>query len=139
VYQRTVDDNAALARTCAKFIHCRYDGNAAFNIQFVPSDVSTRDYFHPSVSGQARAAAVAWAATFDFTDRVAPVSSATTDAGTVTISATDNVAVAGVEYSLNGGPYQRYTGTFAVAPGTSVTYRAVDVNGNIEATKVVIG
>jgi lysophospholipase L1-like esterase len=139
VYQRTVDDNAALARACARFIHCRFDGNAAFNLQFVPSDVSTRDYFHPSVSGQARAAAVTWTATFDFGDRVPPVSTATVTVGAVTLSATDNVAVSGIEYSLNGGPYQRYTGTFAVPAGTAVTYRAVDVNGNIEATKVVVG
>jgi hypothetical protein len=139
VYNRTVDDNAALAHVCAQFIHCRFDGNAAFNLQFVRSDVSTRDYFHPSVSGQARAAAVTWAASFDFGDKVAPVSTATVDAGAVTLSATDNVAVSGIEYSLNGGAYQRYTGTFAVPAGTSVTYRAVDVNGNIEATKVVTG
>jgi lysophospholipase L1-like esterase len=139
VYQRTVDDNAALARVCASYIHCRFDGNAAFNLQFVPSDVSTRDYFHPSVSGQARAAGVTWAATFDFTDQVAPVSTAALDAGVVTMSASDNVAVAGIEYALNGGAYLRYAGPFAVASGTTVMYRAVDVNGNIEATKVVNG
>jgi hypothetical protein len=46
--------------------------------------------------------------------------------------------VSGIEYSLNGGPYQRYTGTFAVPAGTTVTYRAVDINGNVEATKVVV-
>jgi lysophospholipase L1-like esterase len=138
VYDRTVADNAALARVCAQFIHCRFDGNAAFNLQFARSDVSTRDYFHPSVAGQAKAAAATWAAGFDFTDQTAPDSTADTSAG-ITIFATDNVAVAGIEYSLNGGPYQRYTGTFAVAPGTVVTYRAVDVNGNIEATKVAVG
>jgi lysophospholipase L1-like esterase len=66
VRDRNIADNEALARVCAQFSQCRFDGNAAFNLQFVPSDVSTRDYFHPSVSGQARAAAVTWAATFDF-------------------------------------------------------------------------
>jgi GDSL-like Lipase/Acylhydrolase family len=139
VYQRTVDDNAALAHVCAEFIHCRFDGNAAFNLQFVPSEVSTRDYFHPSVSGQAHAAAVTWSATFDFGDQVAPVSSGSADGGIVSLSATDNVAVAGIEYSLDGGPYQRYTAPFAVAPGTTVTYRAVDVNGNTEATNTLTG
>jgi hypothetical protein len=119
------------------FIHCRFDGNAAFDIQFVPSEVSTRDYFHPSLSGQALAAAVTWRATFDFTDQVAPESTATEDAGVVTITATDNVGVSGIEYSLDGGAYQRYTGPFAAAPGTAVTYRAVDVNGNSEATKTL--
>jgi lysophospholipase L1-like esterase len=144
VYQRTVNDNAALARACAAFIHCRFDRNAAFNLQFVPSDVSTRDYFHPSLAGQAKAAAVTWGATFNFLDRTAPTSSASTaldpNGGTdVTLSATDDVGVAGIEYSLNGGGYQRYGGTFAVAAGAAVTYRAVDVNGNVEATKTVVG
>jgi lysophospholipase L1-like esterase len=139
VYERNVADNEAIARACARFIHCRFDGNAAFNVDFVPADVSTRDYFHPSVAGQAKAAAATWAATFDFTDAEAPVSTAVSDAGTVTISATDNVGVSGVEYSLNGGPYQRYGGPIVVAPGSSVVYRAVDVNGNVEATKEVTG
>jgi hypothetical protein len=143
VYNRNVADNAAIQRVCATFIHCRFDGNAAFNLQFVPSDVSTRDYFHPSVSGQARAAAVTWAATFDFGDQTAPTSSATTSpsaGGTdVTLSATDSAGVAGIEYALNGGAYQRYAGTFTVSAGTSVIYRAVDVNGNVEATHGLTG
>jgi hypothetical protein len=139
-----VADNLALSRVCAKFIHCRFDGNAAFNLQFVRSDVSTRDYFHPSVAGQAKAAAVTWAATFDFSDQSAPSSYA--DAvenpagGTdLTLSASDNVGVSGIEFRLNGGAYQRYTGTFTVSTGTIVTYRAVDVNGNVEATHTLTG
>jgi lysophospholipase L1-like esterase len=143
VYDRNVADNAAIARTCARFIHCRFDGNAAFNLQFVPSDVSTRDYFHPSVSGQARAAEATWVATFNFGDQSAPSSSASTApsaGGTdVTLSATDDVGVAGIEYALNGGGYQRYAGTFTVPAGTSVVYRAVDVNGNVEATHTLTG
>ena len=68
VRDRNIADNAALARVCAQFTQCRLDGNAAFNLRFVPWDVSTRDYFHPSVSGQAKAAAVTWAATFNFAE-----------------------------------------------------------------------
>ena len=68
VRDRNVADNAALAHVCAQFTQCRFDGNAAFNLRFVPSDVSTRDYFHPSVSGQAKAAAATWAATFNFAE-----------------------------------------------------------------------
>jgi hypothetical protein len=114
VYDRTVADNAAIAGVCAMFIHCRFDGNAAFKLQFVPSDVSTRDYFHPSVSGQAKAAAATWVATFDFRDQTAPTSAASTTAdpngGTdVTLSATDDPGVAGIEYSIGGGAYKRYT------------------------------
>jgi hypothetical protein len=33
-----------------------------FNTPFVRSDVSTRDYFHPSVAGQSKLAAITWAA-----------------------------------------------------------------------------
>jgi lysophospholipase L1-like esterase len=145
VRQRNIDDNAAIAAVCARYIHCRFDGNAAFATQFAASDVSTRDYFHPSVSGQAKAARVTWAATFDFTDRTAPVSAAATapDAagGTdVTLSATDNVAVAGIEFRTGAaGAWTRYTGTVVVAAGTTITWRAVDVNGNIEATQTLTG
>jgi lysophospholipase L1-like esterase len=78
VRQRAIDDNNAIAGVCAAFIHCRYDNGAAFALQFARSDVSTRDYFHPSVAGQAKAAGVTWAAGFDFTDGIAPVSAATT-------------------------------------------------------------
>jgi lysophospholipase L1-like esterase len=144
VYDRTVSDNAAIANVCARFVHCRFDGNAAFNAPFTSADVSTRDYFHPSVSGQAKAAAVTWAATFDFTDAVAPASIATTapdpGGGTdVTLAATDDVGVAGIEYALSAGSYQRYTGTIVVPAGVTLTYRAVDVNGNSEATHTLTG
>jgi lysophospholipase L1-like esterase len=144
VRQRNIDDNAAIADVCAQFIHCRYDGGAAFSIQFVTSDVSTRDYFHPSVAGQAKAASISWGATFDFTDQIAPVSTASPVpdpvSGTdVTLTATDNVAVAGIEYKLDAGGWTRYTGTVAVPAGSTLTWRAVDVNGNIEATQSLVG
>lgn len=145
VAQRTVDDNAAIAQTCAQYVHCRFDGNAAYNLQFLSADVSTRDYFHPSVSGQAKAAATAWAATFDFSDATAPVSTAATApdpaGGTdVTLSATDNAGVAGIEYRLGAATaWTRASGTVVVAAGTAITWRAVDVNGNIEATQTLTG
>jgi lysophospholipase L1-like esterase len=144
VRQRNIDDNAAIAAVCARYVHCRYDKGAAFGIQFVPSDVSTRDYFHPSVAGQAKAASVSWAATFDFSDQTAPVSTASPTpnglGGTdVTIAATDNVAVAGIEYKLGGGQWTRYVSAVHVAAGATLTWRSVDVNGNIEATQSLVG
>jgi hypothetical protein len=39
---------------------CHFDGNAAFNNPGATSNVSTIDYFHPSIAGQAKLAAVAW-------------------------------------------------------------------------------
>jgi lysophospholipase L1-like esterase len=143
IRQRVIDYNAQLAEVCAAYVHCRYDGNAVFNADFVRSDVSTRDYFHPSVAGQAKAAAVTWAAGFDFTDGVPPSSSASTaTAGggtTVTISATDNAGVSGVEYRLAAGDWTRYEGPVSVPTGTTLTWRAVDVNGNVEATHTLTG
>ncbi|WP_037360482.1 SGNH/GDSL hydrolase family protein [Amycolatopsis orientalis] len=58
--QRIVDYNAELAAVCAEYAQCEYDGGAGFAARFDPSDVSTVDYFHPSVQGQALIADVAW-------------------------------------------------------------------------------
>jgi len=66
VRQRNIDYNTQLAQVCALYVTCRFDNNAVFNTPFTRSDVTTRDYFHPSVAGQAKLAAVTWAATFDF-------------------------------------------------------------------------
>jgi lysophospholipase L1-like esterase len=66
VRQRNIDYNTQLAEVCAAFVTCRFDGNAVFNTAFVRSDVTTRDYFHPSLAGQAKLAAVTWAAGYDF-------------------------------------------------------------------------
>lgn len=66
VRQRNIDYNTQLAQVCAMYFMCRFDGNAVFNTVFVRSDVTTRDYFHPSVAGQAKLANVTWAATFAF-------------------------------------------------------------------------
>lgn len=62
VLQRDVDFNAALQSICATYTQCRYDGGAVFNTVFSASDVTSRDYFHPSVAGQAKLAAVSWSA-----------------------------------------------------------------------------
>jgi lysophospholipase L1-like esterase len=62
VAAQVVADNATIASVCGSFANCRYDGGAAYNVVFTTSDVTTRDYFHPSVAGQAKAAAAIWAA-----------------------------------------------------------------------------
>lgn len=59
--QKRVDEfNQALSEACAATAKCRFDGFAVANYAFVKSDVSTRDYFHPSLSGQATLAALTW-------------------------------------------------------------------------------
>ncbi len=138
VRQRVIDFNTQLAQECAQYIHCRYDYNAGFNLQFTTSDVTTRDYFHPSVSGQAKAASTSWSATFNFSDKVAPTSSATTTAASgglsVTLAASDKFGVSGIEYQIGSSAWTRYSSALFVASGSMLTWRAVDVNGNIEAT-----
>lgn len=62
VRQRNIDFNTQLAQVCAAFANCRFDNNAVFNTAFVETDVSDRDYFHPSLAGQAKLALVAWKA-----------------------------------------------------------------------------
>jgi lysophospholipase L1-like esterase len=138
VRQRVVAYNEQLSQVCALYIHCRFDGNAVFDFPFGREHVSKRDYFHPSLAGQRTLAYVTWAAGYDFTDRVAPVSTAEAtggDGGTsVTLSASDDRGVAGIEYRLGTGSYTRYTGPFLAPSGVEITYRAVDVNGNVEAS-----
>jgi hypothetical protein len=52
----------------------------------------------------------------------------------VALSATDNVKLSGIEYRIGTGHYVRYSKPVTVAKGGTITWRAVDVNGNIEAT-----
>ena len=138
VLQRETDLNTQLKQVCARYVHCRFDGGAVFNYPYVATDANTLDYFHPSVTGQAKLAGVAWSNGFDFTDTTAPISAAsvTTIVGgaTVALSATDNAKVSGIEYRLGTGRFVRYTKPVTVAKGVTITWRAVDVNGNIEAT-----
>lgn len=58
--QRVIDYNTALENVCSQYSQCQFDNNAGFNTTFTEQDVSTRDYFHPSVAGQALLADVAW-------------------------------------------------------------------------------
>jgi PKD repeat protein len=66
VRQRNIAFNTQLAEVCASFDRCHFDGNAVFKTTFTTSDVSG-DYFHPSISGQAKLAAVSWNAGFRWT------------------------------------------------------------------------
>ncbi len=64
VQQRVNEYNQALAEVCAGYAAtCRWDGGAVAGYAFTKADISTRDYFHPSLSGQANLAAITWAKT----------------------------------------------------------------------------
>ncbi len=142
VQERNVAFNEVLGEVCDAYIHCRYDGDAVFGTRFGPSDVSRRDYFHPSRAGQAKLARVSWEAGFDFTDGSPPTSVSMTEelpgATLVELSATDDVGVSGIEYRLNRGPWQRYSSALLLQGGSELRFRAVDVNGNSESTNVVV-
>jgi len=60
VRQRNIDFNTQLAEVCALYPRCKFDNNAAFNYPFVPSQISTIDYFHPSLDGQIVLATESW-------------------------------------------------------------------------------
>jgi lysophospholipase L1-like esterase len=56
--------NQALAEVCAAYARCRWDNGEVYNYRFTASQVSTLDFFHPSLSGQAALARVTWAASW---------------------------------------------------------------------------
>jgi lysophospholipase L1-like esterase len=64
VAQRELAFNKILAEACGRYSNCRWDNNAVYNFKFSADDVSTLDYFHPSVSGQARLAELTWRASW---------------------------------------------------------------------------
>jgi lysophospholipase L1-like esterase len=60
VQRRNVELNGVLAAVCAEYANCQYDGDAGYEFRFEAGEVSTRDYFHPSLRGQATIAAIEW-------------------------------------------------------------------------------
>jgi lysophospholipase L1-like esterase len=65
VLQRVVGFNNQLAEACAAYnlaykANCKFDDNAVFNYQFVLSQVSAWDYFHPNRAGQRKFAEITW-------------------------------------------------------------------------------
>jgi lysophospholipase L1-like esterase len=151
VRQRVQEYNAALERVCAEYLRCRYDGGAAFGIQFLLSDLSTIDYFHPNVAGQAKAAATLWGATFDFTDTTPPTTALVPDRepdgvddwyrddiGVELQVGDEDVRGTEFQYRLRGAEntgWRIYSGPFTVDDEgeTDVAFRSIDVNGNVEA------
>lgn len=65
VNEAEADLNDVLGLVCATYTHCRYDGGASFEFAFEAGDIG-RDYFHPSLAGQATAAAAMWELPWEF-------------------------------------------------------------------------
>jgi lysophospholipase L1-like esterase len=64
VKARNVAFNDVLEDVCSHYTQCRFDGYAAFTTTFTTTEVSTRDYFHPSITGEAKLASVSWKASY---------------------------------------------------------------------------
>jgi lysophospholipase L1-like esterase len=68
VAARVDEYNTALAEQCAAVSRCIFDGGAVATIDFTAAQISTVDYFHPSLEGQLAIAGAAWAALGDALD-----------------------------------------------------------------------
>lgn len=62
VEERVDAMNTVMAEACRAAARCTSDNGAVNKMPITFADLSTRDYFHPSVSGQAKIAAATWAA-----------------------------------------------------------------------------
>ena len=151
VKQRNMELNQALRTACAAYAFCRYDGERVFGTPFVPNDVSTRDYFHPSTDGQKKLSEVSWnhgpyvtsavngAPTAAFTASCASLTCTFTDAST------DPDGVTGWSWNFDAtgtaGPtsVERHpTHTFAAAGTYTVKLFAIDRYGATASTSASV-
>jgi lysophospholipase L1-like esterase len=64
VVRREQTFNHILQQGCAQYANCRFDRYATYGVKFTADMVTTLDYFHPNLSGQAALADVTWAASW---------------------------------------------------------------------------
>lgn len=148
VKQRNMELNQALRAACAAYTFCRFDGERIFGNPFVPNDVSTRDYFHPSTAGQKKLADVSWTYGPLMTSAVnaPPAASFTvTDCSgltcTFTDTSTDPNGISGRSWNFDadrpGGAtsdIQQVQHTFAAGGTYSVKLYAIDGHGATSST-----
>jgi lysophospholipase L1-like esterase len=60
VQRREVEFNGVLAEVCARYAACQWDRNTGYEFRFEANEVTTRDYFHPTVRGQTTIARIEW-------------------------------------------------------------------------------
>ena len=60
VVTREAAFNEILSQACDRFAQCRWDGYATYNYRFAADQISTLDFFHPDLSGQAALAQLTW-------------------------------------------------------------------------------
>jgi hypothetical protein len=140
---------AQLKAGCARFMQCRWDGGALARLVDERADLSS-DWGHASIHGHKRIAEYGWSGIFNFADTTPPLSKASVarraGARIVKLSATDAEGVAGIEYKLvprkrspSAFAYRRYNRPVRVARRSTLVWRAVDLNGNCEATHSLRG
>lgn len=151
VKQRNMELNQALRTACAEYAFCRFDGERVFGTPFVPSDVSTRDYFHPSADGQKKLSEVSWthgpyvtsavngAPTAAFTASCASLTCTFTDASTDP----DGVTSWSWNFDATGAAgrtsFDRHpTHTFAAAGTYTVKLFAIDRYGATASTSASV-
>ena len=64
VIDRERELNDALRDVCATWSRCRFDNFLTYNYDFTRDQVSSLDFFHPSLRGQATLAALTWEASW---------------------------------------------------------------------------
>ncbi|HEV7773405.1 MAG TPA: GDSL-type esterase/lipase family protein [Conexibacter sp.] len=66
VLDRITELNLAGEAVCAEYVNCRDDGGAAAGYAFEAGEISTNDYFHPSIAGQTAFARTEWEVAWEF-------------------------------------------------------------------------
>ncbi|WP_344065166.1 SGNH/GDSL hydrolase family protein [Microbacterium pumilum] len=119
VEDRVEDLNAAIGAACAAAENCTGDDDAVHDLDITMADISTRDYFHPSVSGQAMIAAATWAKVIAKNALAAPAPApAPAPEADPVINRVDNTS-----------PYIDWTGTWATASNPA------DLGGSVSFIK----
>jgi len=146
--------NRRLARVCSQVPRCRHDAGTLWSYtndpaRFGEEHISHIDFFHPSFQGQRELARVAWESGFDHARAVAPVIDVEVadDRALVGASAgSAGSAVAGIEYRWLSPrqlrPAWRSTATDELViplthPASFLEVRAIDIDGNVSAARVV--
>lgn len=158
VRERSQAYNARAEQVCADVVRCRFDDGAVWAFtndpaRFDAEHISAVDFFHPSFEGQRQLASVAWESGFDWSDQVPARVDVEVVDGAVAVSASDGAGVAGVEWrpvarrerreAWTAVPTDRLTLPLdpngeVVGGGEAVEVRAVDVDGNVSRSVVVV-
>lgn len=132
VEQRMQAYNTAAKEVCAEFAFCSFDDGAVYGIDLKPEDISTVDFFHPSVAGQNKIANVTWAKAVSKIFSQGTSSTPNSNTGSDTASPVVNVISPSSE-KVSGNVSVKVTAT-SDSSVTSV-YIKIDGQPNVPMTK----